>query len=62
MRFTNVTGQIAGNLTDMGWYAVRMVRLDGDGWTDLLIAGEWMPLKILKNVQGKFKDVSAPQV
>jgi hypothetical protein len=27
---------------------------DNDGWIDLLLAGEWMPLTILKNSSGKF--------
>ena len=32
---------------------------DNDGWPDLIIAGEWMSLKFLKNNKGKFTDVSA---
>jgi len=32
---------------------------DKDGWPDLLLAGEWMPLKMLKNNGGNFVDVSA---
>lgn len=34
---------------------------DKDGWPDLAIAGEWMPMKIFKNEKGKFieKDVPA---
>jgi enediyne biosynthesis protein E4 len=28
--------------------------LDNDGWKDLIITGEWMPLKIFKNSKGKF--------
>ena len=28
--------------------------LDGDGWPDLVVAGEWMPVKIFLNKQGKF--------
>jgi hypothetical protein len=28
--------------------------LDNDGWTDLLLAGEWMPVTILKNEKGSF--------
>ena len=31
---------------------------DGDGKTDLLLAGEWMPLTLLRNENGSFKDVS----
>jgi hypothetical protein len=32
---------------------------DGDGKTDLVLAGEWMPVTFLKNVNGKFKNVTA---
>jgi len=28
--------------------------IDNDHWTDLVIAGEWMPVCIYKNIQGKF--------
>jgi enediyne biosynthesis protein E4 len=28
--------------------------IDNDGWKDLIVAGEWMPLKIFKNNKGKF--------
>lgn len=31
---------------------------DGDGWMDLLIAGEWMPVTLLKNKQGKFENAT----
>ncbi|HEY4326868.1 MAG TPA: VCBS repeat-containing protein [Mucilaginibacter sp.] len=28
--------------------------LDNDGWPDLIVAGEWMPVKIFMNKKGKF--------
>ena len=28
--------------------------LDNDGWPDLVVAGEWMPVKIFMNKKGKF--------
>ncbi|MBT8209884.1 MAG: VCBS repeat-containing protein [Eudoraea sp.] len=31
---------------------------DADGWPDLLLGGEWMPLSLLKNDTGTFTDVS----
>lgn len=32
---------------------------DQDGWVDLLLAGEWMPLTFLKNEGGHFQDITA---
>jgi hypothetical protein len=58
-RFTDVTQSIAGSLAGMGMVCDAVWSdYDKDGWTDLLIAGEWMPLKFLKNDHGKFIDVS----
>ena len=28
---------------------------DNDGWTDLILAGEWMPVTFFKNDHGKLK-------
>lgn len=55
--FTNVTSQIApgllhiGMIRDMLWEDV-----DGDGDQDMIIAGDWMPLKVFINDQGVFKE------
>jgi hypothetical protein len=32
---------------------------DNDGWSDLVLAGEWMPVSFLKNEKGVFKNISA---
>ncbi|WP_203256372.1 VCBS repeat-containing protein [Hyunsoonleella ulvae] len=32
---------------------------DDDGWKDLFVAGEWMPLKVFKNKKGSLEDVSS---
>jgi len=34
--------------------------LDGDGWPDLVVAGEWMPVKIFMNKKGKFVEQHIP--
>lgn len=54
-KFTNVTPQIAPALTNLGLACDALwTDYDNDGWVDLLIAGEWMPLTLLKNTKGKF--------
>ncbi|MCK4880948.1 MAG: VCBS repeat-containing protein, partial [Bacteroidales bacterium] len=56
-RFTNVTEQIApelkeaGMLRDMQWEDV-----DGDGDPDMILAGDWMPLKVFINENGTFRE------
>ena len=32
---------------------------DNDGWPDLILAGEWMPVTFLKNEHGKFVNITA---
>ena len=57
--FTNVADKIApglkelGMITDMVWADV-----DGDQDQDMLIAGDWMPVKLFVNEEGHFTDRS----
>jgi enediyne biosynthesis protein E4 len=34
--------------------------IDKDGWVDLIVTGEWMPMKIFKNNKGKFSATDIP--
>ncbi|HZY35492.1 MAG TPA: VCBS repeat-containing protein [Mucilaginibacter sp.] len=36
--------------------------LDGDGWPDLVVAGEWMPVKVFMNKKGKFVELKQPEM
>lgn len=59
IRFTDVTKEIAPALIDIGLISdAAWSDADNDGWSDLVLAGEWMPITILKNQQGKFSPVS----
>ncbi len=59
IKFTEVTSTIAPDLLNIGLVSDALFSdFDNDGWTDLLLAGEWMPLVFLKNDHGSFKNVS----
>ena len=52
--FTDITAQFAPDLKNIGLVCDALwTDYDNDGWQDLMLAGEWMPLTILKNNQGK---------
>jgi hypothetical protein len=55
VKFTDVTTEIAPSLKNIGLVCDALFTdFDGDGNTDLLLAGEWMPLTFLKYSNGKF--------
>ena len=59
IKFTNVTKEVAPALQNMGMVCDAIWSdADNDGKIDLIIAGEWMPVKIFKNVNGKFIPVT----
>ena len=54
IKFTDVTQQIAPNLKNIGLVCDALwTDFDNDGWMDLMLAGEWMPITVLKNINGK---------
>ena len=60
IKFTDVTATIAPALINLGLACDAVwTDFDNDGWPDLIVAGEWMPLKFFKNDKGKFTDISA---
>jgi hypothetical protein len=58
-KFTDVTEKLlptiarAGMVTDAIWTDV-----DQDGWPDLMLAGEWMPITIIRNDKGTLSDMT----
>ena len=55
IKFTNVTTEVAPSLQNIGLVCDAVWSdVDNDGQTDLVIAGEWMPVTFLKNIHGKF--------
>jgi len=59
-RFTDVTAEVAPALKNIGMVCDGLFTdFDNDGWPDLILAGEWMPITFLKNDHGKFVNVTA---
>ncbi|MEK7199677.1 MAG: FG-GAP-like repeat-containing protein, partial [Bacteroidota bacterium] len=59
IRFTDVTKEIAPALQKVGLVCdAAWSDIDNDGWPDLVLAGEWMPISFLKNQKGKFTAVT----
>lgn len=60
IKFTDITNDVAPQLNNIGLICDALwTDFDNDGWTDLILAGEWMPLTFLKNEYGKLKDVTS---
>ncbi|WP_245975250.1 VCBS repeat-containing protein [Deminuibacter soli] len=59
VHFTEITGAAAPALRNIGMICDALwTDTNGDGWDDLLLAGEFMPLTLLQNNHGKFADVT----
>jgi hypothetical protein len=55
IKFTDVTAQVAPALKNAGLICDALFTdFDNDGWPDMIMAGEWMPITFLKNDHGKF--------
>lgn len=61
VRFTDVTRQRCPSLMRAGLVCSALWSdYDHDGWDDLLVAGEWMPLTMYKNEKGTFSTTASP--
>jgi hypothetical protein len=60
--FTNVTDDVAPHLSRLGLVTAALwTDVDNDSWNDLLIVGEFMPVTLFKNIQGKsFEKIASP--
>lgn len=60
LQFVNMGNQIKGwnNLTMVS--AALWSDYDNDGWQDLILCGEFMPITIFRNEQGKLKHINNP--
>ena len=58
-KFVDATEKRLPELKSLGLVtASTWVDFNNDGWEDLVVVGEWMPIKFYKNSNGTFEDVS----
>ncbi len=58
-KFKDVTQEVSSALSEVGMvHSATAVDLNGDGKMELVVVGEWMPIKVFQFNQGKFEDVS----
>lgn len=54
IKFTDVTHQICSKLANIGMVTSALwTDFDNDGWQDLIVAGEFLPVTFIKNQKGK---------
>jgi hypothetical protein len=59
VKFTDVTSEVAPALKNIGMVCDALFTdYDNDGWPDLVLAGEYMPVTFLKNDHGIFKNAT----
>lgn len=58
-RFVDVTERVAPGLKNIGLVtAATWTDFNNDGWPDLVVSGEWMPITVFENQEGRFKNVT----
>lgn len=58
-KFTDATLEKAPDLNGLGMVtSATWTDYDQDGWTDLIVVGEWMPIQVFQNQQGVLENVS----
>jgi len=59
IKFTDITKEAGKDLLNIGLVCDALFTdFDNDSWPDLILAGEWMPVTMLKNVGGLFKNIT----
>lgn len=59
VKFMDVTDQVAPALKNIGMVTDAIFTdFNNDGWPDLILVGEWMPITFLENDHGVFKNVT----
>ncbi|WP_103070508.1 VCBS repeat-containing protein [Aquimarina sediminis] len=57
--FEDVTRSYAKDFINLGMAtSAAITDYNNDGWLDIVVVGEWMPIRVFKNVKSGFKEVS----
>lgn len=60
VKFTDVTNELAESLLNTGMVCDALFTdFDNDSWMDIILVVEWQSIKLLKNIKGKFEEVTA---
>jgi len=63
IRFTDVTSEVIADMVGIGLVCDALFTdFDNDGWPDLMLCGEWMPITLMKNEKGNFKRLITPGI
>lgn len=59
--FEDIAANVAPQLSEMGLVTDAVwTDVDGDTWMDLVVVGEWMPIRVFKNEEGeKLEEITA---
>ncbi len=58
-KFMDVTDKNAPDFKELGMVTSAVwTDIDKDGWTDIIIVGEWMPITVFRNNNGSFENVT----
>ncbi|MCM4151616.1 hypothetical protein DHD05_08445 [Arenibacter sp. N53] len=61
VKFVDVTEELAPFMRNLGMVSdAEWLDMDNDKNLDLVIVGEWMPIRIVKNTGTKFSDITTP--
>ncbi len=59
VRFTDVTASVNPSLTNIGMVTSAVwTDIDRDSWPDLVLVGEWMPVRMFHNDKGRLREIS----
>ncbi|WP_152538393.1 VCBS repeat-containing protein [Aquimarina megaterium] len=59
IQFDDVTDSYAKDFIDLGMATSAVITdYDNDDWLDIIVVGEWMPIRVFKNIRKGFKEVS----